>query len=102
MERLSTRTTQHPVLEAKGCHRAGVDAFMTGYAILFQNRIALQREGKLDPESRNRIPLSGKQQPFTIQSTQFSGACPEHKSRFAAIHVARKNNTNFTSSVHSV
>ncbi|WKX98113.1 hypothetical protein Q1695_013646 [Nippostrongylus brasiliensis] len=92
-------------IAVSGCHRAGVDAFMTGYAILFQNRIALwiQRPFiKLDPESRNRIPLSGKQQPFTIQSTQFSGACPEHKSRFAAIHVARKNNTNFTSSVHSV
>lgn len=92
-ERISVEEMKHkPRIAVTGCHRAGVDAFMTGYAALFQNRMSLHREGRLDDQHINRIPLSGKEAPFTIQPTQFSGNCPKHENRFAAIQAARARN----------
>ncbi|RCN51898.1 CAF1 family ribonuclease [Ancylostoma caninum] len=82
-----------PRIAVTGCHRAGVDAFMTGFAALFQSRLSLCRDGKLDEQSLNRIPLSGKANPFIIQPTQFSGNCSKHENRFAAIKSARLKNT---------
>ncbi|VDN38298.1 unnamed protein product, partial [Cylicostephanus goldi] len=39
-----------PRIAITGCHRAGVDAFMTGYAALFQSRLSICRDGKLDEQ----------------------------------------------------
>ncbi|VDM58054.1 unnamed protein product [Angiostrongylus costaricensis] len=76
-----------------GCHRAGVDAFMTGYAALFQARVSLYRDGRLDEQHLNRIPLPGKSEPLVIQRTQFAGSCKVHESRFADIQVERTRNS---------
>ncbi|VDN21551.1 unnamed protein product, partial [Cylicostephanus goldi] len=78
-----------PRIAITGCHRAGVDAFMTGYAALFQSRLSICRDGKLDEQHLNRIPLSGKAEPFVIQRTQFAGSCEKHENRFASIKSAR-------------
>ncbi|CAJ0605212.1 unnamed protein product [Cylicocyclus nassatus] len=78
-----------PKIAITGCHRAGVDAFMTGYAALFQSRLSICRDGKLDDQHLNRISLSGKAEPFVIQRTQFAGSCSKHENRFASIKSAR-------------
>ncbi|EYC08954.1 hypothetical protein Y032_0063g3450 [Ancylostoma ceylanicum] len=85
-----------PKIAVTGCHRAGVDAFMTGFAALFQSRLSLCRDGKLDEQILNRIPLSGKADPFIIQPTQFAGNCSKHENRFAAIKSARSKNADIS------
>ncbi|KAK6043351.1 hypothetical protein COOONC_19144 [Cooperia oncophora] len=94
-ERISVEDLKNkPRIAVTGCHRAGVDAFMTGYAALFQCRLRLSREGKLDDQHVNRIPLSGKQEAMIIQSTKFSGNCTKHENRFAEIQSARDRNSS--------
>uniref|UniRef100_A0A158PB34 CAF1 family ribonuclease n=1 Tax=Angiostrongylus cantonensis TaxID=6313 RepID=A0A158PB34_ANGCA len=93
-ERISVDDMKNkPRIAVTGCHRAGVDAFMTGFAALFQARVSLYRGGRLDEQQVNRIPLPGKGEPLVIQRTQFAGSCKIHESRFANIQVERTRNS---------
>lgn len=48
--RLSEIPPVYSLFSSTGCHRAGIDAFMTGFAVLFQSRMSLVREGDFDKE----------------------------------------------------
>ncbi|XGW07447.1 hypothetical protein V3C99_010544 [Haemonchus contortus] len=101
-ERVSVEDLKNrPRIAVTGCHRAGVDAFMTGYAALFQSRLNICREGKFDNEHVNRVPLSGKQEPLFIHSTQFAGRCSKHENRFADIQAARSRNSAEATTSHT-
>ncbi|KAK0394938.1 hypothetical protein QR680_001021 [Steinernema hermaphroditum] len=43
-----------------GSHNAGMDAFMTGFAILYMNRMKILREKPIVDEHSNVLPLTGK------------------------------------------
>ncbi|KJH40852.1 CAF1 family ribonuclease [Dictyocaulus viviparus] len=92
-ESISVRDIENkPRITITGCHRAGVDAFMTGYAGLFQSRAKLYRDGRLDLQHVNRVPLSGKAEPLIIQRSKFTRNCKEHEKRFVAIQAERDRN----------
>ncbi|PAV61933.1 hypothetical protein WR25_19043 isoform B [Diploscapter pachys] len=80
-----------PRLAVAGSHRAGIDAFMTGYAVLFQERMSIFRTGNIDSESLNRLPLSGKSDPLIFRKPFCNPeVCKIHKERFFTIQQARK------------
>lgn len=53
-----------------GLHRAGVDAFMTAFAVVFQQRKTLMTEDSVDLQYLNRVPLSAKDLPLHIRRRQ--------------------------------
>ncbi|CAI2324652.1 unnamed protein product [Caenorhabditis sp. 36 PRJEB53466] len=50
-----------------GLHRAGVDAFMTAFAVVYQQRRTLMTENSVQTEFVNRLPLSAKDQPLHLR-----------------------------------
>lgn len=76
-----------------GLHRAGFDAFMTGYAFAtFVLSYAKQRpSGDLDAEELglnelvNRLCLSGKTAPLLIRASNFSKRSAKHVEKFKAL-----------------
>ncbi|CAI4232743.1 unnamed protein product [Auanema sp. JU1783] len=79
-----------PRLRVSGCHRAGIDAFMTGFSAIFQCRMDICREGKFSENDCNKIPLSGKEIPLLIQMSTFGGSCEKHSDKFFVISNQRK------------
>lgn len=76
-----------------GLHRAGFDAFMTGYAFAtFVLSYAKTRPSdKLDPEALgldqlvNRLYLSGKTAPLQIRASNFARRSQKHVEKFKAL-----------------
>ncbi|CAD6197371.1 unnamed protein product [Caenorhabditis auriculariae] len=78
-------------LKKTGCHRAGVDAFMTGFAVLFQQRMDIIRTDSMNPEFLNRLPLFGKDHPMTFRKSLSKPDCsPDHVAEFAKIQADRQ------------
>lgn len=77
-----------------GLHRAGYDAFMTGYAfatfILSYARMRPSTNG-LDVQAlgleqiANKVFLSGKSVPLHIQASHFAKRSPQHKEKYSAL-----------------
>ncbi|VDP11572.1 unnamed protein product, partial [Onchocerca flexuosa] len=73
-----------------GSHRAGVDSFMTGFAVVFMQRMNLLRAGNFDPKCGNRIVLSGKMTPLVICKSDYIKAADDHASKW--IDIERERN----------
>ncbi|GMS87084.1 hypothetical protein PENTCL1PPCAC_9259, partial [Pristionchus entomophagus] len=73
-----------------GSHRAGVDAFMTGFAVLFHSRMALLKDGTLPVTITNRIPLSGKDRPLHLVPSRLVECSAAHSDRVMLVRAARK------------
>ncbi|CAJ0951432.1 unnamed protein product, partial [Mesorhabditis belari] len=83
-------TKSKPRIAVHGSHRAGVDAFMTGFAALFQNRMHLLRYQKCNPKWTSQLPLSGKQFPLVIRKSVNAVVSGEHMEHFFSIELLRK------------
>ncbi|VDK60768.1 unnamed protein product [Anisakis simplex] len=75
---------------AIGCHRAGMDSFMTGFAVIFMSRMAILRTGELTPEHGNRLPLRGKPIPLLIHRSEFTMPTAEHCTQWERISIERE------------
>ncbi|GMR39619.1 hypothetical protein PMAYCL1PPCAC_09814, partial [Pristionchus mayeri] len=73
-----------------GAHRAGVDAFMTGFSVLYHARMTLLKEGSLPTAITNRIPLSGKDRPLHLVPSRLVECSAAHRDRVMLVRAARK------------
>ncbi|EJW86356.1 CAF1 family ribonuclease [Wuchereria bancrofti] len=72
-----------------GCHRAGVDSFMTGFAVVFMQRMNLLRTGNFDPKCGNKMALSGTMTPLVLQKSDYVKAVNDHIAKWTEIERER-------------
>ncbi|MCP9263844.1 Target of EGR1 protein 1 [Dirofilaria immitis] len=107
-----------------GCHRAGVDSFMTGFAVVFMQRMYLLRSGNFDPKCvfvllqgyrldilitpvwcmfgisdesgilGNRMALPGKMEPLVIQKSDYIKVADDHLAKWNEIERERSGKHN--------
>uniref|UniRef100_A0A183BVV5 Transposase n=1 Tax=Globodera pallida TaxID=36090 RepID=A0A183BVV5_GLOPA len=83
--------TVHVWTTSRGSHRAGMDAFMTGFAVLFfQLGHAYRNSGRLDCRLAGRIALPGKEFPLLIRKANFVTQTESHQLNWARVESRRR------------
>uniref|UniRef100_A0AC34R3Y7 Target of EGR1 protein 1 n=1 Tax=Panagrolaimus sp. JU765 TaxID=591449 RepID=A0AC34R3Y7_9BILA len=63
----------------RGCHRAGMDAFMTGFGTLFSQRVHIFKNGTLDPKLANKTTSPGLEKPLPFIRSTYSPPSERHQ-----------------------
>lgn len=66
-------------------HRAGFDAFMTGYCFAFYRTCLNKPNQMVIQDSRNKVYLTAKDMPLTIMKSHFVKTSTNHKRVMAAL-----------------
>uniref|UniRef100_A0A915EN51 C3H1-type domain-containing protein n=1 Tax=Ditylenchus dipsaci TaxID=166011 RepID=A0A915EN51_9BILA len=83
-------TKTHEKLDGTGSHRSGMDAFMTGFSVLFMQCEHLFNCGKLEISLANKLSLPGKDFPLVLKKSAFAPAQSErHLQNWARISSRR-------------
>uniref|UniRef100_A0A9J2PAX4 C3H1-type domain-containing protein n=1 Tax=Ascaris lumbricoides TaxID=6252 RepID=A0A9J2PAX4_ASCLU len=89
LEEVASRSISDIERSAVGCHRAGVDSFMTGFSVIFMSRMNVLRKGCFNSEEGNRLPLRGKPIPLIIRKSEFTKRTEDHSIKWERIEKER-------------
>ncbi|VDK81797.1 unnamed protein product [Litomosoides sigmodontis] len=87
---VSPTQATHLLRSLTGCHRAGVDSFMTGFAVIFMQRMNLLRTGNFDAKCGNRMALPGKMTPLILHKSDYIKSAGDHMTKW--IKIKRERN----------
>ncbi|KAL3115510.1 hypothetical protein niasHT_018143 [Heterodera trifolii] len=83
--------TVHIWTTSRGCHRAGMDAFMTGFAVLFFQLDHVYRNScRFDLRLAGCVALAGKELPLLIRKSNFITQTESHQLNWARVDSRRK------------
>ena len=73
----TVRTYERTNFSTRGCHRAGMDAFMTGFGVIFHQRVNLFKKKILDPELANKTISPGLEKHLPLVKSSYNTVISE-------------------------
>ena len=73
----SVRTYERTNFSTRGCHRAGMDAFMTGFGVIFNQRVHIFKNGTLNPELANKTISPGLENALPLVKSTYNTVISE-------------------------
>ena len=86
----------------KGCHRAGMDAFMTGFTVLFSQRMHLFKHQTLDPAFANQTLVPGLEKPLPLVKSSYAPSTFTHRELWEAVAQKKIENLKYKSGIISI
>uniref|UniRef100_A0A914YMH5 C3H1-type domain-containing protein n=1 Tax=Panagrolaimus superbus TaxID=310955 RepID=A0A914YMH5_9BILA len=83
----------------KGCHRAGMDAFMTGFSVIFSQRMHLFKHQNLDPTFSNQTLVPGLEKPLPLVNSSYAPSTEKHREIWAECQQKKIKNLQFKSGI---
>uniref|UniRef100_A0AC34FBL1 C3H1-type domain-containing protein n=1 Tax=Panagrolaimus sp. ES5 TaxID=591445 RepID=A0AC34FBL1_9BILA len=83
----------------KGCHRAGMDAFMTGFYVIFSQRMHLFKYQTLDPAFSNQTLVPGLEKPLPLVNSSYAPSSEKHREIWAECQQKKIKNLKFKSGI---
>uniref|UniRef100_A0A914Q3I6 C3H1-type domain-containing protein n=1 Tax=Panagrolaimus davidi TaxID=227884 RepID=A0A914Q3I6_9BILA len=86
----------------KGCHRAGMDAFMTGFFVIFSQRMHLFKYQTLDAAFSNQTLVPGLEKPLPLVNSSYAPSTEKHREIWAECQKNKIKNLNFKSGIVTI